>query len=97
MESELFGHERGSFTDARTARRGLVEVANGGLLFLDEVGELPLALQAKLLTFLDKGAFRRLGGSSELTQQRARGGRHQPGSLPGGGRRAASARISTSG
>ncbi|KFE69972.1 sigma-54-dependent transcriptional regulator [Hyalangium minutum] len=67
VESELFGHERGSFTDARTARRGLVEVANGGLLFLDEVGELPLPLQAKLLTFLDKGAFRRLGGSSELT------------------------------
>jgi two-component system response regulator AtoC len=67
VESELFGHERGSFTDARTARRGLVEVANGGLLFLDEVGELPLALQAKLLTFLDKGAFRRLGGTSELT------------------------------
>jgi len=67
VESELFGHERGSFTDARTARRGLVEVANGGLLFLDEVGELPLALQAKLLTFLDKGAFRRLGGSTELT------------------------------
>jgi two-component system response regulator AtoC len=67
VESELFGHERGAFTDARTARRGLVEVANGGMLFLDEVGELPLALQAKLLTFLDKGAFRRLGGSSELS------------------------------
>ncbi len=67
VESELFGHEKGSFTDARTARRGLVEVADGGLLFLDEVGELPLALQAKLLTFLDKGAFRRLGGSRELT------------------------------
>ncbi|HYO55534.1 sigma-54 dependent transcriptional regulator [Archangium sp.] len=67
VESELFGYERGAFTDARTARRGLVEVANGGLLFLDEVGELPLPLQAKLLTFLDKGAFRRLGGSSELS------------------------------
>ncbi len=67
VESELFGHERGAFTDARTARRGLVEVAAGGVLFLDEVGELPLGLQAKLLTFLDKGAFRRLGGTAELS------------------------------
>ncbi|WP_223632363.1 sigma-54 dependent transcriptional regulator [Corallococcus sp. EGB] len=67
MESELFGHERGAFTDAKTARRGLVELASDGLLFLDEVGELPLALQAKLLTFLDRGAFRRLGGMTELT------------------------------
>ncbi|QDE91545.1 two-component system response regulator [Myxococcus xanthus] len=67
VESELFGHERGAFTDARTARRGLVEVAAGGVLFLDEVGELPLQLQAKLLTFLDKGAFRRLGGTAELS------------------------------
>ncbi|MCY1021815.1 sigma-54-dependent transcriptional regulator [Pyxidicoccus sp. MSG2] len=66
VESELFGHERGAFTDARAARRGLVEVANGGVLFLDEVGELPLGLQAKLLTFLDQGAFRRLGGTVEL-------------------------------
>jgi len=66
VESELFGHERGAFTDARSARRGLVEVANGGVLFLDEVGELPLGLQAKLLTFLDQGAFRRLGGTAEL-------------------------------
>jgi len=67
VESELFGHERGAFTDARTSRRGLVEVANGGSLFLDEIGELPLALQAKLLTFLDAGRFRRLGGSIEQT------------------------------
>ncbi len=67
VESELFGHERGAFTDARTARRGLVEIASGGALFLDEVGELPLALQAKLLTFLDGGRFRRLGGTTELT------------------------------
>ncbi len=67
VESELFGHERGAFTDARNARRGLVEVAAGGVLFLDEVGELPLGLQAKLLTFLDKGAFRRLGGTAELS------------------------------
>ncbi|MCP3169101.1 sigma-54-dependent transcriptional regulator [Myxococcus qinghaiensis] len=67
VESELFGHERGAFTDARAARRGLVEVADGGILFLDEIGELPLSLQAKLLTFLDQGAFRRLGGTTELT------------------------------
>ena len=67
VESELFGHERGAFTDARTARRGLVEVASGGTLFLDEVGELPASLQAKLLTFLDAGNFRRLGGTEEQT------------------------------
>lgn len=67
VESELFGHERGAFTDAKTARRGLVEVASGGSLFLDEIGELPLLLQAKLLTFLDSGRFRRLGGTSEQT------------------------------
>jgi two-component system, NtrC family, response regulator AtoC len=65
IESELFGYERGAFTDARVARRGLAEVANGGTLFLDEVGELPLDLQPKILTFLDSGRFRKLGGVAE--------------------------------
>jgi DNA-binding NtrC family response regulator len=65
-ESELFGHERGAFTDAKSARRGLAELAHGGTLFLDEVGELSAPVQAKLLTFLDSGRFRRLGGQEEL-------------------------------
>jgi len=66
VESELFGHERGAFTDARNTRRGLLEMASGGTLFLDEVTELPEASQAKLLKFLDSGRFRRLGGTREL-------------------------------
>jgi transcriptional regulator with GAF, ATPase, and Fis domain len=66
-ESELFGHERGAFTDAKSARRGLAELAHGGTLFLDEVGELSAPVQAKLLTFLDSGRFRRLGGQEELS------------------------------
>jgi len=65
-ESELFGHERGAFPGAHAQKRGLVEVADGGTLLLDEVAELPLAVQAKLLTFLDDGAFRRLGGLRRL-------------------------------
>ncbi len=67
IENELFGHERGAFTDARSMRRGLVEVASGGTLFLDEIAEMPHSLQAKLLTFLDSGRFRRLGGTNEQT------------------------------
>jgi len=66
VESELFGHEKGAFTDARTMRRGLIELAAGGTLFLDEITELPPRSQAKLLKFLDAMRFRRLGGTRDF-------------------------------
>ena len=65
-ESELFGHERGAFTDARTARIGLFEAANGGTLFLDELPSLPLGLQAKVLKVIEDRRIRRLGGTREI-------------------------------
>jgi two-component system response regulator AtoC len=66
-ESELFGHERGAFTDARKERIGLFEAADGGSLFLDEVASLPLTLQAKVLTAIEDGHIRRVGGNSRKT------------------------------
>jgi PAS domain S-box-containing protein len=66
-ESELFGHEPGSFTGARARKRGLLELAEGGTLFLNEVGELSLSLQAKLLTFLDTRSFTRVGGEKNIS------------------------------
>ena len=66
LEAELFGHEKGAFTDARDRRIGLVEAADGGTLFLDEIGEIDLALQAKLLKLLEERTIRRLGSVKEL-------------------------------
>ena len=66
LESELFGHERGAFTDAKQAKRGLFEVAGRGTLFLDEIGEVVPEVQPKLLKVLEERTFRRLGGTSEL-------------------------------
>jgi len=67
IESELFGHERGAFSDARERKLGLVEAADGGTLFLDEIGDLPAAAQAKLLTFLESFSFRRVGATATRT------------------------------
>lgn len=63
LESELFGHDQGSFTDAKTRKHGLMEIADDGILFLDEISSMPLEIQAKLLRALEEKAFRRVGGT----------------------------------
>jgi two-component system, NtrC family, response regulator AtoC len=66
LETELFGHERGAFTDARTQKRGLLEQADDGTVFLDEIGEMAPMLQSKVLRFLEEKTFRRVGGSQDI-------------------------------
>ena len=66
FESELFGHEKGSFTGAASSKKGLFELADNGTLFLDEIGELPLSQQAKLLRAIESGQYRRVGGTTTL-------------------------------
>jgi DNA-binding NtrC family response regulator len=66
LESELFGHEKGAFTDAKSRKRGLVEIAENGTLFLDEIGEMGLTLQTRLLRLIENKTFRRVGGVEDL-------------------------------
>ncbi len=66
IESELFGYEKGAFTDAKQKKEGLFEQAHGGTIFLDEIGEMELSLQAKLLRVLEEGTFRRVGGLKDI-------------------------------
>jgi transcriptional regulator with PAS, ATPase and Fis domain len=66
LESELFGHERGAFTDAKQQKKGLFELAHGGTVYLDEIGETTPGLQVKLLRFLEEKTFKRVGGSSDI-------------------------------
>ncbi len=67
IESELFGHERGAFTDAKTSKKGLFELADGGTIFLDEIGDMTLGTQAKLLKVIEGKVFKRIGGVEDIT------------------------------
>ena len=67
LENELFGHERGAFTDAKSLKKGLLELSDGGSIFFDEISEIPLNLQAKLLRVLEDQTFRRVGGVKDIS------------------------------
>ena len=93
IESELFGHERGSFTGADRLHKGYFERANRGTLFLDEITEMPLELQVKLLRVLETGKVTRIGGNEPITVDVRVHRRHQPPAGGGGGARASCART----
>ncbi len=95
LENELFGHERGAFTDAHETKKGLVELCDQGTLFLDEVGDMPLATQAKLLRFIDQQKLQAGGRGAGHRGRHPDHRRHQQAPRRGGGRMAGFARTST--